>query len=364
MAGLFDKTTIGAMELKNRLWRSATFEKKADDKGHLTQELVNVYEDLAKGGVGTIITGYAGICEEEKANPKMMGIYNDSFIPELKIFSDLIHDHGANIVMQIAYGGSQTNYQTENRIILGPSAVEQIRSKITPTPMKKEDIDYVVQSFASSARRVRDAGFDGVQLHAAHGYLLSQFLTPYYNRREDEYGGSIENRSRIICETLEAVRREVGPEFPVFIKMHCTDEMDDQGLVPEESLTVAKMLEERGISGIEFSGGYFSEDQSKRPDKQGIIDPENQSYYSEMVAAIAEELEVPVILVGGNREVEVMEEILNNTKIDYFSLSRTLFAEPDLPNKWEDGYRGKPRCIACGKCRGEDTNMCILDRKK
>jgi 2,4-dienoyl-CoA reductase-like NADH-dependent reductase (Old Yellow Enzyme family) len=363
MAEIFEPTSIGTLSLKNRLWRSATFEKKADEQGHLTPELVAVYENLAKGGVGTIITGYAGICEEEKANPKMMGIYDDSFIPEYKIFTDKIHSLSANIIMQIAYGGSQSNYKTENRLILGPSAVEHTRFKVTPIAMNKEQISYIIKSFADSARRVKESGFDGVQLHAAHGYLLSQFLTPYYNRREDEYGGSIENRARIICETLDAVRAEVGPDYPVFIKMHCTDEMGEQGLNKEDSLVVAKMLEEKGISGIEFSGGFFSENDATLPDKKGIIKKEKQSYFREPVSWIASELNVPVILVGGNREMEVMEEILNTTDIKYFSLSRTLFSEPDLPEKWQSGYRGKPRCIACGKCRGKDTNECILNKK-
>lgn len=364
MSKIFEPTTIGPMKLKNRLWRSSTWENKADDKGHLTPELIKVYEDLAKGGVGTILTGYAFICEEEQPNPGMMGIYSDDFIPEYKKFTDRVHDLGANIVMQIVYGGSSTSFNVGTRKIMGPSAVEEPVFKVTPVEMTKEDIKYIIKSNADAALRVKEAGFDGVQLHGAHGYLLSQFLTPYFNRRTDEYGGSIENRARIIYEILEAVREKVGPDYPVFIKMHSTDEWGENGLTPDESLIVAKGLQERGMTGIELSGGHLTDDFSTATFKQKLHKKENQSYFKEPAALIAAGLDIPIILVGGNRDMDVMEEILNTTDIEYFSMSRTLFSEPDLPNKWESGFRGKPRCIFCNKCWGSDTNMCILDRKK
>lgn len=364
MSTLFDQTSLGPMTLKNRLWRSSTWENKADSKGHLTPELVKVYENLAKGGVGTIITGYAFICEEEQPNARMMGIYDDTFIEEYKNFTKHIHELGANIVMQIVYGGSQTDFNTGSRKIFGPSAVENPIFKVTPVEMTKNDIDYIVKSFAEAAGRVKEAGFDGVELHGAHGYLLSQFLTPFFNRRKDEYGGSIENRARIIYEVLEAVRKKVGPDYPVFIKMHSTDEWGENGLTPEESLIVAKGFQERGISGIELSGGHLSNSPETAPIKPKIIKKENQSYYRKPAAMIASAVDVPIILVGGNRSVDVMEDILENTPIKYFSLSRTLHAEPDLPNKWENGFRGKPRCISCNKCWGRDTNICILDKKE
>jgi 2,4-dienoyl-CoA reductase-like NADH-dependent reductase (Old Yellow Enzyme family) len=364
MSTLFEPTTLGPMALKNRLWRSSTWENLADAKGHMTPELLEVYEDLARGGVGTILTGYAFIREEEQPNPGMMGIYDDSFIPEYREFTDRIHSLGANIVLQACYGGSQTSFQPEARLIWGPSAVENPVFKVTPTPMTKEDIAALIDSFAQAARRARQAGFDGFQIHGAHGYLLSQFLTPYFNRREDEYGGPIENRARIIYEVLEAIRKEVGPDYPVLIKMHATDEWGDQGLTAEESLTVAKGLEARGITAIELSGGHLSKDPSTLPIKPKITAEEKQSYFQKPAALIAEGVDVPVILVGGNRSVPVMEQILETTRIKYFSLSRTLFSEPDLPNKWKEGFRGKPRCVSCNKCWGKDRNMCVLDRKE
>ena len=366
MKSLFDSTAIGSMSLKNRLWRSATWMKMADEKGHLTERLEKVYLDLAEGGVGTIITGYTFVMEDEQPNPGMTGIYNDSFIPEYKALTDKVHGLGANIVMQIVYGGSSTTFNTEDRLIWGPSAVEHPRTKVTPTAMTTDDIATLVAAFAAAAGRVKAAGFDGVQFHGAHNYMFGQFLTPFFNRRDDAYGGPIENRGRLIFEALEAVRGAVGPDYPVFIKMHCTDDWDEGGLTEDESLYMAQELEKRGISGIEFSGG--TQVPVPQPNtgtiRKGILKQENQSYFAETTARIAKHLNIPVISVGGNRNPDKMEQILNDTTIDYFSMARPLLSEPALVNRWEQGDRSEPRCVACIKCFDADGNCCVLDREK
>jgi len=364
MKSLFETTHIGTMTLTNRLWRSATWMNMADEKGHLTDRLEQVYLDLAHGGVGTIITGYAFVLEEEQPNPGMLGIYDDSFIPEYRAFTKKIQDAGANIIMQIVYGGSATSFRPEGREIWGPSAVAHPAFKVVPTEMTKEHIATVVEAMAQGARRAKSAGFDGVQIHSAHTYLFSQFLSPYYNRRDDEYGGSIENRSRILYEALEAVRKEVGADYPVFIKMHCSDDWEENGLSVEESLFVAKELEKRGVSGIEFSGGNLDAENfpNAGPIRGGMLKTANQSYFAEKTARIARHLTVPVISVGGHRTPETLETILNTTSVGYFSLSRTLLSEPGLVNRWRQGDKGKPRCLACNKCWGDDGNTCILDR--
>ena len=364
MKTIFDKTECNSLFLKNRLWRSATWMNMANKKGHLTDRLEQIYLNLAKGGVGTIITGYAYILEEEQPNPGMLGIYDDSFIPEYRVFTDKIKKAGTNIIMQIVYGGSATDFNIGNRKIWGPSAVPHPFFKTTPTSMSRDNIATIVSAFAKAAGRCKDAGFDGIELHGAHTYLLSQFLSPYYNRRTDRYGGSIENRARIIYEILDAVRKEVGPDYPVFIKMHCSDEWDDNGLTVEESLHVARQLEKQGISGIEFSGG--NRDNENYPDsgpiRGKILKEANQSYFAEKTAKIAEQLNIPVILVGGNRSPELMNKILNTTKIKYFSMARALLSEPDLVNRWQRGDTGKLRCVACNKCWNNDGNICIQDR--
>jgi len=362
---IFETTRIGHLELKNRLWRSATWLNLADERGHLTPELISRYEELARGGVGTIITGYAHIMEEEQPNMGMLGIYSDDFIEEYRPFVKRIHELGSKLVMQVCYGGSSSTFQTKNRLIWGPSAVKNPGYGVTPTEMRAEDIKTVIDAYAQSARRVKEAGFDGVQLHAAHSYLYSQFLSPYFNRRKDAYGGPIENRARIIFETLEAVRKEVGPDYPVLIKMHCTDDWDENGLSPDESLWVAKELERRGITAIEFSGGNPDPNYPlKQPIRSKILKRENQAYFFEPTKQIAAELNIPVISVGGHRNLALMEHILNDSNIAYVALSRTLFCEPDLPNKWKEDPVYDPRCTSCAKCWSPSGNVCILDRRE
>ena len=346
---IFEASRIGNLELKNRLWRSATWLNLADEKGHLSPELISRYEELAQGGVGTIITGYAHILENEQPNAGMMGIYSDEFIEEYRPFVKRIQELGAKLIMQVCYGGSSTRYQLEDRIIWGPSDVKNPAYGVTPREMTQEDINTVIEAYAQSARRAKEAGFDGVQLHAAHTYLYSQFLTPYFNRRTDAYGGPIENRARILFETLEAVRREVGPDFPVLIKMHCTDDWGVEGLTVEESLWLAKELEIRGITAIEFSGGNPVVP-NRGAIRTKIQKREKQSYFFEATKKIAAALSIPVISVGGHRNVELMEQNLNSSNISYFSLSRTLHSEPDLPNKWEQDPNHYPRCVSCAKC--------------
>jgi len=196
MLTLFDETKISKMNLKNRFICSAIYEGWAVEKGHVTDELINHYENLAKGGVSTIITGFAKIMKFDQPAPNMNVIYDDIFIDEYQELTNKIHEHDTNIIMQIVHGGPKW----------GPSAVEHLVTKTIPKEMSKEDIKEVIQAFADAALRVKKAGFDGVQIHAAHGFLLSMFLNPYYNKRTDEYGGSIENRGRIIFESYEAIR--------------------------------------------------------------------------------------------------------------------------------------------------------------
>jgi 2,4-dienoyl-CoA reductase-like NADH-dependent reductase (Old Yellow Enzyme family) len=356
MKTLFDKTKISKMELKNRFIRSAIWEELADEKGHLTDELINYFEVLAKGGVGTIITGFANVMEFDQPAPNMIGIYDDIFIDEYKRLANKVHEYDANIIMQIVHGGPKWC----------PSAVENLVTKIkhlltrtSPKEMSKEEIKELVQAFADAALRVKKAGFDGVQIHAAHGFLLSMFLNPYYNKRTDEYGGSIKNRAKIVLESYQAVRQAVGEDFPVLVKVNCEDFMDD-GLTAEDSLYVCKVLSEKGIDAIEVSGGSYSSRENEGPirtvDKQ-----EKESYFKDYAARIAEEVKVPVSLVGGNRSIDNMDKILNNTKIEYFSMARPFICEPDLINRWQAGNTEQAKCISHDTCSGV-RNGCIINK--
>jgi len=254
-ATLFDRICINRMKLKNRLVRSATWENMAE-AGHPTDRLLEVYKDLAGGGVGLIITSYAYITKEEQPNPGMLGICDDSFLADYRQLTDMVHSHDCSIVLQMAYGGSQTTYNTKDRVIWGPSAVPEAGTGVIPKEMTKADIGSLVRSFGDAAERGQRAGFDGVQIHAAHGYLLGQWLSPRHNHRTDEYGGSIENRSRLILEVYDEVRRRVGPDYAVLIKINCQDFVAGGTEFPD-TLYVCQQLAKRGIDAIEISGGIL-----------------------------------------------------------------------------------------------------------
>ena len=368
MKNLFDKTTINGMKLKNRFFRASIGEDLADDNGHITDELYHVYEKLAQGGVGTIFTGFTRIEKDEVPSPRMTAIYDDSFILEYRKLTDMVHGYDSNIVMQIVYGGSQTRSAHLSSKIWGPSAIKNESSGIVPIEMTKEDINYLIRSHAKAAARVKAAGFDGVEIHAAHGYLLSQFLCPHYNTRTDEYGGSIENRARIILQIYSEIRKEVGSDFPVLIKINSEDFMQD-GLTSEESIIVCKMLADEKIDAIEVSGGNLSSP-SVIANNLGCIrtkvatSKEKESYFKEHAARLANDVSVPVILTGGNRHIEVMGDILHNTKISYFGLARPLICEPNLINIWSQANKKAPKCISCNKCFGNHGKTCIFNQGK
>jgi 2,4-dienoyl-CoA reductase-like NADH-dependent reductase (Old Yellow Enzyme family) len=346
MKTLFDKTSMKNIDLKNRFIRSATWENRALENGSIDENIIDIYSDLADGGVGLIITSYAYITNEEKPNPRMLGIYDDSLIEVYTELVDTVHKKGSKIMMQIVYGGSSTSYNTESRTILGPSSVPNINKGTVPKEMSKDDIKHIVDSFSKAALRCKIAGFDGVQIHGAHGYLLSQFLDPHHNKRTDEYGGSIENRSRIILEVYRAVRNSVGDDYHVGIKINSSDNRDG-GATIDDCLYTTKELDKSGIDSIEVSGG-------------GFYNLKGESYFKDDASKVAASVNCPVILVGGNRTVDDMNNILNNTNIEYFSMARPLIREPELINLYKEDNSYKPKCINCGNCMNVEKT-CIFN---
>lgn len=364
MKTLFDETSIGAIRLKNRFFRSATWECIANEDGHLNETVMSFYDDLSMGGVSTIITGYAFVLKEEQPNPKMFGAYDDTFIEDYSRLTKKVHGNGSNIILQLVYGGSFTWHETGSRVIWGPSAVENRISGVTPAEMTAENIETLIAAFADAAERAMKSGFDGVQIHGAHGYLLNQFLSPFFNRRTDEYGGSSENRARIIYQVYDAIREKTSPDFPIMIKLNCSDFMGDKGFVFGECLSLCKGLDRKGIAAIEISGGpVFRPPKTDKEPTRKVDATAKDSYFSIYAAEIAEATGCPVVLVGGNRSCETMEGLLNETAIGYFSMARPLLSEPDLILKWEKDKTVTPRCTSCSRCFAPDRNMCILDRE-
>lgn len=365
MKSLFDETKIKGMACKNRFFRAATYDAMATEDGHLNDELVALYCNVAAGGVATIITGYAHVIEDEQPNPRMMGIYDDSFIDDYRALTAAVHERGANIVLQVAYGGANTSRPT-SPVIWGPSAVLNPRSNIVPTAMTLDDIAILEQAFADAARRAEAAGFDGVELHAAHGYLYSAFLTPYFNRRTDAYGGSIENRARIIAETVAHMTAAVSDAFPVLVKMNCEDFMDAEGLTADDARVAARLIADAGACAIEVSGGNDSAPEVRANNRAavriGVGSAVPESYFADQAARMADALDVPVILTGGNRSFASMDALLNGRGIEYFGLCRPLIREPDLVNRWRVDLSYAPQCISCNGCHKGGALRCAFDR--
>lgn len=332
----FDPVRLGNLEIKNHFVRSATSERKASEDGHLTPELVNIYEELAKQQIGLIITGYTYPSLDAIVKSRMMGIYDDSFIEEYQAFTKMIHSYGAKVLMQLVHGGSSSDYRKESRKIVGPSSLPHIKSEIIPEELSKADIESIVDAFVLGAVRAQQSGFDGVQIHAAHTYLISEFLDPRMNQRKDEYGAEIHQRAKILYDVYGKMREAVGSEFHLSVKIHCSD-FNENGMSFIESLAVCQRLDELGIDSIELSGGDYST-------RKG------SSFYAQEASEIANEVSCAVMFVGGNSDLEKCEEILANSKIKAVSLCRPLICEPNLVLKFMYSKQTKSKCARCGQC--------------
>lgn len=363
MKTLFEETKLGNITVKNRFVRSATWENMTTEDGHITEKLYKIYEDLAKGEVGLIITGYANVVKEEQPNPGMMGIYNDSFIDEYKKLTNLVHSYGSKIIMQIAYGGTKTTFNVGERVIFAPSEVAEKSTNVVGKAMTKEEIDYIVNAFADAGRRAKACGFDGIEIHGAHTYLINQFLSPFYNKRTDEYGGSLENRMRFLLEIYCKMRENVGDDFPILVKLTASDFHED-GLTFDETRLICKKLEQSGIDAIEISGNIHGKAKSMVGEVFDSYQIQEEGYFLEYAKIISNEVNVPIITVGGFKNIDTMENLLNYTNIDYVALSRPLLAEPFLIKRWKDGDKSLPICVRCSKCRTPEGNYCTVYNKK
>jgi len=254
MTKLFEPTTINSMPLQNRLVRSATWEGMCEPDGRPTEKVVNWYRDLAQGGTGLIITGYAFVRPEGKQLPGKMGIHTDAFANDYEKMTGAVHDAGGKVALQIVHAGGETDANTAGRQPLAPSAVKVDQFPEMPIELSKDEISDIVTAFGEGALRAKAWGFDAVQLHGAHGFLINQFLSPLTNRRTDEYGGSIENRCRFMLEVYRKVRETVGADCPVLIKLNAADHVDG-GLEIEDAVYAARKLSVAGIDAIEISAG-------------------------------------------------------------------------------------------------------------
>jgi 2,4-dienoyl-CoA reductase-like NADH-dependent reductase (Old Yellow Enzyme family) len=347
MSILFESSDINGMKLKNRFVRSATWEGMAEEDGRCTQKLTDLMVELARGGVGLIISSHAYVSPEGQASYKQLGAYKDELLPGLETMVKAVHNGGGKIVMQLAHAGFFGSAKLNGSTPIAPSSVEGF-ARGPRKEMTVSDIKGVIRAFGLAAQRAERAGFDGVQIHAAHGYLLSQFLSPAFNQRQDEYGGTIGNRAKVLLEVLVAVRDVVGKSYPVLVKINCRDFIEN-GLSLEDSLEAGTLLAELGIDAIELSGGVLIGGKLS-PSRMGIQSADKEAYFREEAAAFKAKIHVPLILVGGNRSFQIAEGLVKAGTADYISMSRALIREPDLINRWKAGDLSKAACVSDNLC--------------
>lgn len=365
MSRLFEQTEINGMRLRNRFVRSATYEAMAALDGTVKDPLLGCMAALARGDVGLVITGHAHVTREGQAGPRQMGIYADAMIDGLKRLTSTVHENGGVVAVQLAHAG-KNGIGKDAFTALGPSDVLDKGVK-KASAMTAGDISRTVTAFGDAAERAVKSGFDAVQIHSAHGYLLSQFLSPCYNRRDDDYGGSLENRAKLLLEVYEEIRRRVGPSFPVMVKINSEDFLEG-GFTVEEMVAVARMLEDLGLDAVEMSGGTF-ESGKLIPSRAGTSKSEEREvYYRKAAEAFKKEIGIPLVLVGGFLSFHVAEEIVSSGLADYVALSRPLIREPGLVGRWAAGDRRKALCISCNKCFStlatEEALHCAAEKKK
>jgi 2,4-dienoyl-CoA reductase-like NADH-dependent reductase (Old Yellow Enzyme family) len=367
MAGLFEKTTINGMSLANRFVRSATWEGLADKHGAVTPRLTEMMIELARGEVGLIISSHAFVSPEGQVSPRQLAIYEKHFLPGLCDMVRAVHSVGGRIALQLAHGGCRANSDLSGLEPVGPSMVEKDGKPICRM-LAKGDIAGTVSAYAQAAGLAKQAGFDAAQIHAAHGFLLSQFLSPAFNKRTDEYGGDLANRARFLLEVVRSVRETVGPAYPVLIKINSEDFLAG-GMSSAEAAEVSWLLEKASIDAIEFSGGTADSPEKFLPVRPGLLKtPEEEVYYRKAARLFKQKVTIPLILVGGIRSYEVAEELVRGGTADYISLSRPLICEPGLVKRWREGDRRKSECVSDNVCFGpalDGTGLyCVTMAKK
>ena len=350
---LFTPTKIGNLEIHNRFVRSATFDAGAED-GFVSDWQIDLYSALAKGGVGLIISGIFHTTSLGKAAPVQNLLTGDEFIPGLKRLATAVHACGSKLAVQLYHPGREAFRRLQPLGIeaTGPSAVkagEDPYFEGSCREMTVEEIWATVNAFGEAARRVQEAGCDAVQFHGAHAYLLAEFLSPQSNHRKDEWGGGLENRLKLHKEIYRAAREQVGPEFPVMIKFGVADGFPG-GLELEEGLVGAVQLAGLGYDSIEVSQGLRGVRWGQTEFRDKIVKREREAYFRDWTRQVKERVSVPVMMMGGLRSLDLMEEVVAAKEADFISLCRPLIREPDLVASWQAGQTRRPTCVSCNKC--------------
>jgi 2,4-dienoyl-CoA reductase-like NADH-dependent reductase (Old Yellow Enzyme family) len=383
---LFNPIKIGQLELSGRFVKSATVETRCDYDGYITPNYIRHYEEVAQGGTPLIITGAASYDIYSRGVPHQLAVDDDDKIEGLKQLADTVHKYGSKIMVQIYHTARQSAPDPMGRTYAqGPSAVTEPALGVKPKAMSIEEINTTIEKYADAAERCQKAGMDGVQIHAAHGYLLSSFLTPHTNRRKDKYGGTFENRIRLLIETYKAVREKVGDDYPIILKINGSDDLPlRKGLDTPTLVSIAKRMEQEGIDAVEVSAGHYEsgftfERGSWKGYTHNMLNHGMGVYFSKIKYTVmwllaplidgffartakftpgfnlsyskqfTQALNVPVICVGGLNTREQMVEALANDDCDMVSVARGLVADPYLYRHMKNNVTG-PQCNYCNQC--------------
>jgi len=359
MSLLFEPFKIGSVEIRNRFVRSATTSYWSDKRGIIHSEIIDLYRRLAKGGVGLIVKGHLYVKDSGKAHVGMAGISNDHHIPKLRELTGEIHKNDGKIIAQLNYGGI---YSVVDRA--GPS--KYMLEGYKTRALSSEEIHDIIEAFGEAAERAITAGFDGVQIHGAHGYLISQFLSRLANRRTDEWGGNLEKRMSLLLEVYDAIRARVGDSIPVMLKINC-DDFSPNGFTIKDSVKVAEVICKRGLQAIEVSGGGVSRQEDLRVRARSPVQELREASFAGHAIKIRKATQpTPMALVNGIRSLKCMEAIINKDLADLISISRPFIREPDLVKRLEAG-QDSSTCTSCNICISKEvfSNMmlrCHLDK--
>lgn len=348
---LFCSWEINGMALTNRLVRSATGECLATPEGRVTPALENKMIELAEGGVGLVITGHMYVQKQGCSEERQLAIHEDRCVEGLKRMVERVHQSNGRIVAQLSHAGVQADPVVSGEAVVAASAATRADG-VQCSAITEQEIAECVLAFQKAALRAVEAGFDGVQIHGAHGYLLGQFLSPAENCRTDSYGGSFENRTRFLVDVYEAIRKTVGDSYPVMLKLNCSDFVED-GFSYDESFKLIKLLEEKGLDAVEISGGLRTNRFEVCPARPGaLLKKEAEAWYRVFSKRVKKETKIPVILVGGLRSFENSNELLRDGITDAIAMCRPLICEPALARRWASGDTECAKCIGCNKCFG------------
>lgn len=377
MKKIFESCSLGTLVLKNRIIRAATHEGMAQADGMPTDDLLKTYKKLSAGGAGAIITGYVSVMRNGRTFPNMRTFDSDDCIDVYRSINDQLKQYGTPVILQIAHGGSRSMSAVTHEDVVSTSPRRKNDYGDRVREASDAEIRSIIDAFVAAIVRAKAAGFGGVEVHAAHGYLLSEFISPVLNRRTDRWGGSTENRMRIVTEILSRARKEVG-KFPILVKISAHDEFK-QGLTGAEAVTIARTLQAAFCDAIEVSCGYGDFMHTVRMtgvpvDAVLSLMPRYRdmpsyrkrlfrligsyvvkthkpifNYNVGVAELIKRNVDIPVIVVGGIRSLPDITTIVSEKGIDFVSLSRPFIIEPDIVNRFQKGQE-RSRCIDCGYC--------------